>query len=171
MHPRRQIGTMAAIAIIAIFHGSMAMADHHAKSGTFHYLQGLTTDYTTVKRGEETITAGSIKGSMTIIKSSGGPFKEGSSTSQITVVHIKKSSQGIDLIADGVQTDSNGDQMFVHGERKAGDIVVGGGGKGSLHLIGGTGKYDGVTGTCEYTVEYRPDNRIVTLGSCDWQRN
>ena len=171
MHPRRQIGTMAAIAILAIFNGSMAMADHHAKSGTFDYLQALTTDYTTVKRGEETITAGSIKGSMTIIRSSGGPFKEGSSNTQVSVVHVKKSVEGIDLVADGIQIDSDGDQVYIYGERKAGDIAVGGGGKGTVNLIGGTGKYDGVNGICEYTVEYLPDNRIVTLGSCDWQRN
>ena len=171
MHPRRQIGAMATIAIIAIFNGSMAMADHHAKSGTFDYLQALTTDYTTVKRGEETITAGSIKGSATIIKSSGGPFKEGSSNTVVTAVHIKKSIEGIAVVGDGIQTDSDGDQVYTHGERKAGDIAVGGGGKGTVNLIGGTGKYDGVNGICEYTVEYLPDNRIVTLGSCDWQRN
>ena len=50
-------------------------------------------------------------------------------------------------------------------------LLVGGGGKGTQTLIGGTGKYAGITGTCEYTVEYLPDNRIVTQGSCDWQRN
>ena len=171
MPQKRQMGTLAAAAIIALFSGSMAMADHHAKSGTFHFLQALNTDYTTVKHAEQTITAGSIKGSMTIIKSSGGPFKEGSSQSQVSLIYIKKSPEGIDLIADGIQIDSDGDQRFIHGERKAGDITVGGGGKGSQTLIGGTGKYAGITGNCEYTVEYLPDNRIVTQGSCNWQRN
>ena len=166
-----QMVTLAAVAIVALFSGSTAMAEHHAKSGTFHFIQALNTDYTTVKYSEQTITAGSIKGSVTIIKSSGGPFKEGSSQSQVAVIYIKKSADGIELIADGIHTDSDGDQRFIHGERKAGDIVVGGGGKGTHTLIGGTGKYAGITGTCEYTVEYLPDNRIVTQGSCDWQRN
>ena len=62
-----QMVTLAAVVIVALFSGSTAMAEHHAKSGTFHFIQALNTDYTTVKYSEQTITAGSIKGSVTIL--------------------------------------------------------------------------------------------------------
>ena len=112
------------------------------------------------------MTAGSLKGSVTITKSSGGPFEEGSSQTQVAVIYIKKSAAGIDLVADAIQTDSDGDKRFLNGRRTAGDIAVGGGGQGTQDImIVGTGKYEGITGTCKYTVDYLPENRIVTTGN------
>ena len=168
---QNQIAAVLVVALGTLCATQMAAADHHAKSGTFEFVQALNTDYTVVEQSGQTITAGSLKGSVTITKSSGGPFEEGSSQTQVAVIYIKKSAAGIDLIADGIQTDSDGDKRFVNGRRSAGDIVVGGGGRGTQEIIGGTGKYEGITGNCEYTVAYLPENRIVSAGTCDWQRN
>ena len=168
---QNQIAAVLVVALGTLCATQMAAADHHAKSGTFEFVQALNTDYTVVEQSGQTITAGSLKGSVTITKSSGGPFEEGSSQTQVAVIYIKKSAAGIDLIADGIQTDSDGDKRFVNGRRSAGDIAVGGGGRGTQEIIGGTGKYEGITGNCEYTVAYLPENRIVSAGTCDWQRN
>ena len=48
---------------------------------------------------------------------------------------------------------------------------VGGGGGGRQEIAGGTGKYAGITGSCEYFVDYLPDNKLVTRSTCQWQRN
>ena len=171
MSIRNQIGAVLVVAVGTLCAVQTAVADHHVKSGTFQFIQALNTDYTLVEQSEQTITAGSLKGSVTITKSSGGPVEEGSSQAQVAVIYIKKSSAGIDLIADGTQTDSDGDKRFLNGRRTAGDIAVGGGGQGTQEMTGGTGKYEGITGTCKYTVDYLPENRIVTRGICEWKRN
>ena len=77
----------------------------------------------------------------------------------------------MELESPGTLTDSSGDMSFNMARRKAGDQAVGGGGAGSMELVGGTGKYQGVTGACEYKVEYLADNRIAGRGACQWQRD
>jgi len=171
MSIRNQIGAAVVVAVGTLCATQIAFADHHVKSGSFEFLTSFVTDYTEVEQSEQTVTAGSLHGTRTITKSGGGPWAEGSSQTVVAVIYITKSSVGIDLIAAGVQTDSSGDKVFITGRRTAGDIAVGGGGKGIQTISGGTGKYEGITGTCEYTVDYLPENRIVTIGTCDWQRN
>jgi hypothetical protein len=54
--------------------------------------------------------------------------------------------------------------------RNAGDVSAGGGGKGTQQILGGTGKYDGMTGSCDYMVNYLPENFGVTQANCRWQK-
>ena len=77
----------------------------------------------------------------------------------------------MDLEASGAQTDSSRDKVFFVAKRTAGDTAVGGGGTGHQQMTGGTGKYEGVSGTCEYTVDFLVDNRVTALGTCQWQRD
>ena len=49
--------------------------------------------------------------------------------------------------------------------------VFGGGGAGRQEIPGGTGKYEGIIGSCEYYVDYLPDNKLVTYSTCQWKRN
>ena len=83
------------------------------------------------------------RGAITIVRSSGGPWIEGASTSAVFVVHIKKADVGINLKASGASTDSSGDKWFVVAKRTVGDTAVGGGGAGRQQITGGTGKYEG----------------------------
>ena len=171
MSIRNQIGAMLVI-VAGIFCAiQTAYADHHVKSGSFEFILAADHDYTVVEQAGQTITAGSLKGSITLITSSGGPFKEGSSQTVLGVVYAKKSDKGLDLIADATYIDSDGDEIFINAKRTAGDISVGGGGNATQKIIGGTGKYEGVQGVCELLVEYLPDNRTVVRGSCEWERN
>ena len=171
MSIRNQIGAALVFAAGTFCAAQMASADHHVKSGTYEFVSSFVTDYTVVEQSEQTVIGGPGIGTVTIVKSSGGPWAEGASASAVFVVHIKKSDAGIDLEASNAQTDSSGDKWFTVAKRTAGDTAVGGGGKGSLEMTGGTGKYEGIIGTCEYTVDYLPENRIVTIGTCDWQRD
>ena len=171
MSIRNQISAVLVVAVGTLCATQMAAADHHAKSGTYEFVGNYLTDYTTVEQLERTVIAGPGEGTLLISKSSSSPWVEGATASAVYVVHIMKSDAGIDLEASGAFTDSSGDKWFVVAKRTAGDTVVGGGGSGRQEIAGGTGKYEGVSGTCEYTVDFLVDNRVIAVGTCDWQRN
>ena len=171
MSIRNQIGAALVVAVGTLCAAQIASADHHVKSGTYEFVSSFVTDYTVVEQSEQTVIGGPGIGTVTIVKSSGGPWAEGSSGTNVFVVHIKKSDAGMDLEASGASTDSSGDKWFFVAKRTAGDTAVGGGGTGHQQITGGTGKYEGVSGTCEYTVDFLADNRVTALGTCQWQRD
>ena len=61
-----------------------------------------------------------------------------------------------------VDTDTSGDILYSRAVRGEGDVSAGGGGPGVWELLGGTGKYAGVTGTCSYETEYL-ESVLVTI--------
>ena len=87
------------------------------------------------------------------------------------VISAKKSTAGIDLEGPGVTTDPSGDNCFWMARRKAGDQNIGGGGAGRQEIVGGTGKYEGITGSCEYKIDYLAGSRIIAQTSCEWEQN
>ena len=171
MSIQNQIGAALVFAAGTFCAAQMASADHHVKSGSFEYVLSAITDFTAVEQLDYVVRAGTLDGTVTIIKSSGGPFEAGSSGTVSGVGYIKKSAAGIDLESPGTFTDSSGDKWYSVARRSAGDQAVGGGGAGRQEIAGGTGKYEGITGTCEYIVDYLPDNKIVTRSTCQWQRD
>ena len=74
----------------------------------------------------------------------------------------------MNLEAPCTTTDGSGDRWYTLSHRNAGDIAAGGGGEGRWILMGGTGKYAGVTGT--YDTSYLTEDRVVTVGTCAWER-
>ena len=171
MSIRNQIGAVLVVAVGTLCAARMAIADHHVKSGSFEYVLSAVTEFTAVEQLDYVVRAGTLDGTVTIIKSSGGPFEAGSSGTVSGVGYIKKSAAGIDLESPGTFTDSSGDKWYSVARRSAGDQAVGGGGAGRQEIAGGTGKYEGITGACEYIVDYLPDNKIVTQSTCQWERN
>ena len=171
MSIRNQIGAVLVFAAGTFCAAQMASADHHVKSGTYEFVISGVTDLTTVEHLEGSVTGGSVQGTSTIIISSGGPYVVGENFVLSGIIYAKKSAAGMELESPGTLTDSSGDMSFNMARRKAGDQAVGGGGAGSMELVGGTGKYQGVTGACEYKVEYLADNRIAGRGACQWQRD
>ena len=153
MSIRNQIGAALVFAAGTFCAAQMASADHHVKSGSFEYVLSAITDFTAVEQLDYVVRAGTLDGTVTIIKSSGGPFEAGSSGTVSGVGYIKKSAAGIDLESPGTFTDSSGDKWYSVARRSAGDQAVGGGGAGRQEIAGGTGKYEGITGTCEYEVD------------------
>ncbi|MFM7484240.1 MAG: hypothetical protein ACKO2S_08310 [Burkholderiaceae bacterium] len=63
-------------------------------------------------------------------------------------------------------TDKDGDISFITAERKQGDASAGSGGRGKSTLLGGTGKWQGKTGSCDYTAKYLKDNWQTSEFSC-----
>lgn len=44
------------------------------------------------------------------------------------------------------------------------------GGPGTMEILGGTGVYTGISGSCTYDVGYMPDNWFAMIADCTWQR-
>ena len=147
--------------------GRIALA---AESGTYAQVTSLVTNYTKSERGAETVIGGSSSGTNTTTQSSGGPFVEGSSGLMECIVLAKKSAAGLDLEAYCTSTDTAGDKVFSVAKRKSGDVNPGTAGEGRSELLGGTGKYSGLTGNCAYKIENLTGNRLVSISNCQWQK-
>ena len=55
-------------------------------------------------------------------------------------------------------------------QRSAGDTATGGAGEGRWELMGGTGRYAGVTGTCTCNTSCLTQDRVVTEVKRAWER-
>ena len=82
-----------------------------------------------------------------------------------TVSETDTNAHGACTIAD-----ASGDSWFALAKRRVGDIEAGSGGGGRWQMMGGTGKYTGLSGSCPYDTEYLPGNRLVTTSDCAWKR-
>ncbi len=140
------------------------------ESGSFTFIESAVHGYTVLEHAGQTVTAGPLQGTGSVVASSGGPFVAGSHYRAVCLVYAGKSEAGIDLEAPCTFTDADGDAWYGLAQRQAGDVAVGGGGQGSQRILGGTGKYAGVTGDCPYETAYLPDNWTVSTASCQWQR-
>ena len=164
-------GIAAALVALAVVAGAPrgAVADE-ATSGSFSFLNSFVRDYVTFEHAGRTITGGPLHGTVTVTESSGGPFVEGESGLVACLVHAKKSEAGLDLEAPCTHTDPSGEQWYVLATREAGDTEAGGGGAGRRVLLGGTGKYAGVSGSCTYSTSYLAEGRSVSRSRCEWTR-
>ena len=165
-----EIGRTAALVIAMsgfLLGTGLALADE----GSFRLLRSLVRDYTTIDHGEVQFTGGTILGTATVLRTSGGPFIEGAASIVSCVILARTSESGVDLEAPCTMTDGEGDHLYHVAKRSSGDIKEGGGGEGRVEFLGGTGKYAGISGTCSYETAYLPDNHSVTIADCSWQRD
>lgn len=161
---------MAALAIAAtgfLFDARSAVAE---ESGSFRVLMSVVTDYTTIDHAGAKVTGGSSTGTSTVLQSSGGPFAEGATHLLTCVVYATISEADTDVWGACTITDASGDSWFALAKRSVGDIEEGSGGGGWWEMMGGTGKYAGLSGSCPYDFEYLPGNRLVSSGDCSWQK-
>ena len=164
------IGKMGALVTFAsgtLFAAQMAIA---GESGTYEAVSSFVYDYTKFDFANQKIISGPLHGTETITKSSGGLFVVNESSVFVCVVYAKKSDAGMDLEAPCATTDASGDISFTLSKRSAGDIETGGGGDGRQEIVGGTGKYAGITGSCTFTVEYLTGDRAISINTCEWQK-
>jgi hypothetical protein len=166
MNRTRKLQTVFAAAIPMMVGAQAAIAE----SGTYEMLYSFVTNYTKLEQPGRTITAGSINGTQTILRSSGGPFSEGANNITDCLVYAKKTDSGIDVESYCTSTYPSGDKLFTMGQRRAGDMNVGGGGAGTIKILGGTGQYSDVTGTCTYRTDYLASNHVVNHNKCQWQK-
>jgi len=140
------------------------------ESGDVRITRTYVQDYTTIEHGDTSYTGGPLEGSVTILQSSGGPFVEETHQRVSCLVYVKRSEAGIDLQAPCTMTDAAGDKWYTQSKRSAGDVEAGGGGPGTMDILGGTGAYAGISGSCTYDVGYMPDNWVAAIADCTWQR-
>ncbi|MCE2492662.1 MAG: hypothetical protein J4F40_08655 [Alphaproteobacteria bacterium] len=163
-------GTAAALVVAAGILGAAQTAVAE-ESGSFTAVASMIHDYTTIEHARGTIIGGASEGISTVLESSGGPFVVGGHSHVTCVVYGKRSAAGMGLEAPCTSTVASGDKLYSLSKRSAGDVEEGGGGKGGLELLGGTGKYGGVTGTCTYETDYLTTDRYVTMTYCMWRRS
>ena len=140
------------------------------EGGTFSVIRSYVRDHATLEHAQGTISAGTLEGTVTTHASSGEPFTQGEHSLIRCVFYAKSTAEGVSLEAPCTTTDASGDRWYTLSHRSAGDIAAGGGGEGRWQLMGGTGKYAGVTGTCTYDTSYLTEDRVVTVGTCAWER-
>ena len=149
-----------------------AQAAGAEKSGSFTSIASLQHDYSAVEHPDGTIFAGPIEGTSTVVESSGGgPFAAGGHSLVKCVAYGKRSAAGLDIETACATTDADGDRLNTFSKRHAGDVDAGGGGEGSIELLGGTGRYAGVTGRCTYETDYLAGNRAITTARCMWRKS
>ena len=140
------------------------------QSGSYQSVGTYQYHYVTIEHGGRTFRGGPIAGGKTITQSSGGPFVVGESSLGACLVFSSRSDDGIHLEAPCVDTDPSGDVLYTYAIRKQGDLVAGSGGAGRWELRGGTGKYEGIEGSCSYRTEYLDDTFLTVTADCTWNR-
>jgi hypothetical protein len=141
-----------------------AMAD----GGTFESLAAYSVDAATMQFGEAQVTSGRATGSMTITKSSGGPFEEGLVGMSQCFAIAERSGAGTAVEARCSATYKDGAFFFIS-RRKAGEAAAGSG-EGISEIIGGTGRFAGITGTCRYRVDFLQNKAGVDRKICEWKK-
>ena len=163
-----RLTTVAAFVAVIL---TVAPAAFAQESGSFRALHSYQHTYITVDHGDRTFTGGIVNGTRTIIESSGGPFAAGAHSVSECLVFSRSADGGISLEAPCTDTDVSGDITYTRAVRKQGDVTVGGGGEGVWELLGGTGAYRNITGSCSYDTEYIKGGFVVALADCAWSRS
>jgi hypothetical protein len=158
---------------VAIVVGFLATAPTLSadEGGTFSIIRSYVRTHTTLEHAVGTVTAGTLEGTVTTLASSGEPFTEGDHSLVTCVFYGKSTAEGVSLEAPCATIDGSGDQWYTLSQRSVGDTATGGGGEGRWQIMGGTGKYAGMTGTCTYDTSYVTQDRVVTTGKCTWERS
>jgi len=162
--------TKTAAALVA---GAGTLCLAHAataeESGSIRLIRTYVQDYTTIVHADARYTGGPLEGSVTILESSGGPFVEGTHERITCLVYAKSTDAGIDLDAPCTMTAPSGDRWYTHSKRRAGTVETGGGGPGTMEILGGTGVYAGIGGSCTYDVGYLADGWVAMIVDCTWR--
>jgi hypothetical protein len=146
----------------------LAALPGYAASGTVDLVISTVSIAHSVEMADTTVTASGGSGTLTLGHSSGRPFEEGASATIQYAGFSKKTPSGLNLEADGVATFSPDDSLLVVFERKSDD--PGPSNEGTLHLVGGSGRFSGVSGECRYQSEDKAEsaNVNVTVAKCEW---
>lgn len=164
MHSIGRIGCAATLCTVIAGFASAS------EIGKFSALMSNTYDFASIEIAGTHVIAGSLQGTITITESTGDPFNVGEHSASACVAYVKQSETGMELEAPCVLTDAAGDSLHLMLRRSEGSVGTGGGGEGHSQIVGGTGAYSGITGTCSYEANYIGEHQVVGLAVCDWQR-
>ena len=145
---------------------SLVSLPSHAESGTVDIVLSANSNVYAVQMGDVIVTASGGSGTVTFFHSSGRPFVEGASATVQYAGFSRKTPSGLELEADCVATFSSEDSLLLLFERRSGDL--GTSGEGTLHLMGGSGRFAGVNGECKYKMDDLPGKWNVSIAKCQW---
>ena len=114
--------------------------------------------------------AGGLDGIAAVIRSSGEPFGKGIHFYMTCAVFGKEAAGALKLVTKCTGTDVNDDRahLYLSGGWSKGNLSEGGGGE--REMMGGTGRFAKVKGTCSYDAAYVTRNRNVTTVNCNWSQ-
>tara|TARA_B100001287_G_scaffold265375_1_gene258211 strand:+ start:74 stop:550 length:477 start_codon:yes stop_codon:yes gene_type:complete len=158
---------MKILITILLFFG---LSNVYAQSGEFSSSTVCDYNKSEINSNNTTIIAIYFDCISTVIKSNSDLFKVGDNSFVEILANIKKSPAGMDLQSynTSVSSKNSDDKIFSENVRKAGDVQKGG--TGTSKIVGGTGKYAGINGNCDYSVSYLPKNKISTMQSCSFKK-
>lgn len=152
--------TIVAVVALAVA-GATAHADSYQVVATYQY------DYTTLAHGEVEYIGGPTKGTMTIIGSTGAPFVVGESFASRCLVFSRREGEGLELEAPCVDTSPSGSVLYSRFRQTQGEIGADGGGTREWELLGGSGEFEGVSGSCRYNTRYHAEF-LVVIADCQY---
>lgn len=155
---------MKSIHLLSALAISCALASAAHAETRYKSIATIKTDLQTMDWRDGKLTMGTLKG-ITMTSESTNPAFNGEYIQNcfIRAVRLKDSS---DVMANCSLTDKDGDVQYLTAERKQGDVSSGSSGRGVITMQGGTGKFKGTSGSCEYTARYLKDNWQITESSC-----
>ena len=158
---------MKKLLILSLFFG---LSNVYAESGKYSISAVCDYNKSEIDTNNKTIISIYFDCISTVIKSDNNLFKVGENSFVEVIANIQKSSKGMDLQSfnTSVSSKNSDDKIFSENVRKAGDVKKGG--TGTSKIVGGTGKYAGINGNCDYSVSYLPKNKISTMQSCSFKK-
>ena len=159
---------MKKLLILLLFFG---FGNIYAQSGEFSSTQVCDYKKSEINSNDQTVISIYFDCISTVIKSNNDLFNVGDNSFVEIIANIKKSSKGMDLQSFNTSTSSINpdDKIFSENVRKAGDFKKGG--SGTSTIMGGTGKYAGINGNCNYSVNYHSDKmKISSMQNCSFKK-
>ena len=127
-------------------------------------IASIKTDLQTMDWKDGKLTIGTLKGIAITSESTNAIFN--GEYLQNCVIRAFRSKDSSEVLANCSLTDKDGDVQYLTAERKQGDVSAGSSGRGMITMQGGAGKFQGTSGSCEYTAKYLKDNWQITESSC-----
>ena len=152
---------LGAAVILAVLTAGSAGAKDGPAGGSFRIMAHFDTAQTAVEQGGVSISSGASKGIVVVFDGTAEPFRFRVFDS-MTVLLTKQAEDSLSIEGYSVRKDADGDEWYSRLKRVTGA-------EGRYELVGGTGKYRGLTGTCSYGVSNISRDRGVTMGGCTWR--
>lgn len=141
------------------------------EGGKFNMILTADHDYKSIQHMDGRAFAGVLEGIAQVTESTGDPFPTGMHFDVKCVVYGNTRPEGVDLQASCTGADIGDPNivLYMTGSRVGGTMEKGGGGVGTMELVGGTGPFEGITAKCSYDASYLRAKRNITLMECGWR--
>lgn len=151
----------------------LVVMGHAGERGSFTLVYSGIQDRTTIEHSRGTLFAGGVDGVAIVTESSGDPVAKGLQLYMTCVVsgRTMPGELQIEWSCTGADTKDDGARLYLTGVRGEGTVAEGGGGAGTIRIVGGTGRFARLKGTCPYELAYLEGKRNVIIARCTWERS